>query len=95
MAFKGTYQFVEVDVDEDKGYVLVATLDERKAANPATSIGVVVDMSNQIDRILVVGDDAFQMGKMSKKQDWISLEYPTHPLRKLEGFGVYDITKKK
>jgi hypothetical protein len=89
VSFKGTYQFVEVDVHEDEEVVYIATLDERRAANPDTKVGVVVDFANQIDRVLVVGDDAYRMAKMP-----LSASETPHSFQKLEGFGRYFIEKK-
>ena len=86
MAFKGTYQFVEIEIGD--GEVTIATLDEKRAASPNTIVGVVVDFANQIDRLLVVGDDAYKMGMMP-----LALE-TTHQWCEREGFGKYSIDKK-
>jgi hypothetical protein len=94
MSFKGTYQYVEADVNEEEEVVFIATLDERRAANPDTIVGVIVDFANQIDRVLVVGDDAYQMGKMPMKYPRSDTFKGVHPLSALEGFGAYDIEKK-
>ena len=68
--FRGRYQFVEVEIEphlphHGAGRIIHArTLDEKTAANPDTVVGVIVDLDNEIDRILVMGDDAYTMGKM-------------------------------
>jgi hypothetical protein len=97
MSFRGSFQYVEVAVDPSERMVAIRALDERAAANPKTKIGVIVDMDNAIDRLIIIGDDAYDIGKMSDKPcvaidpwDLSGLEdWPNS-----EGFGVYDIDKK-
>lgn len=95
--FRGKYQYVEVDVEADvqphhgaARWVHIRTLDEKTAANPATIVGVIVDLDNGIDRILVVGDDAFEMGKMPLAAS----ETPPHQWHTSEGYGRYYTTLK-
>jgi hypothetical protein len=95
--FRGKYQFVEVDVETDvqphhgvARWVHTRALDERTAANPDTVVGVIVDLDNGIDRILVVGDDAYEMGKMPLAAS----ETPPHPWYGSEGYGRYYTTLK-
>jgi hypothetical protein len=95
--FRGKYQYVEVDVEPPAGLwqgagriIHIRTLDEKTAANPATIVGVIVDLDNGIDRILVVGDDAFEMGKMPLAAS----ETPPHQWYGSEGYGRYYATLK-
>ena len=89
--FRGRYQFVEVEVEPSLPHhgagrtIHIRALDERTAANPDTVVGVVVDLDNGIDRILVVGDDAYTMGKMPLAAS----ETPPHPWHTSEGYGRY------
>jgi hypothetical protein len=92
--FRGRFQYVEVEIEPPAGpwqgaarYVHIRTLDEKTAANPTTVIGVIVDLDNGIDRILVVGDDAYEMAKMP-------LGLCSHPWNKSEGYGRYYTTLK-
>lgn len=101
-AFKGHFQYVEIDLTADV-MVTIRTLTEKTAADPDTQIGVIVDMANGLDRMLIVGDDAYRMDKMPHKEihermaqapgvtDTTDL---THPWREDEGFGTYGIEKK-
>ena len=95
--FRGRYQFVEVDVGADiqphhgsARHIHIRTLDEKTAANPDTVVGVIVDLDNGIDRILVVGDDAYEMGKMPLAAS----ETPPHDWAGSEGYGRYYATIK-
>lgn len=95
--FRGKYQYVEAEVEPPAGpwqgagrTVHIRTLDEKTAANPATIVGVIVDLDNGIDRILVVGDDAFEMGKMPLAASVT----PPHQWHLSEGYGRYYATMK-
>jgi hypothetical protein len=93
--FRGKYQFVAVDIDpvsphHGAGRVIrIRTLDEKLAANPTTVVGVIVDLDNSIDRILVVGDDAYTMGKIPMEPDEGSQPNGFHKWYGKEGYGRY------
>lgn len=88
MSFRGSFQYVEVDI-RGPYRVIVRALDEKSAANPETKIGVIVDMDNAIDRLLIVGDDAYDLGKTH-----VYTEATKHPWHGDEGFCVYAIDIK-
>ena len=101
-AFKGHFQYVEIDLTGD--VVTIRTLTEKTAADPDTQIGVIVDMANGIDRMLIVGDDAYRMDKVSVNDVHRHTAHApgaeaqtgdlAHPWAKDEGFGTYGIEKK-
>lgn len=70
--------------------VHIRTLDARTAANPKTKIGAIVDLDNGIDRILIVNEDAYSMGKVPLSAS----ETPPHKWHKSEGYGRYYATEK-
>lgn len=101
--FKGHFQYVEVDLTADV-VVTIRTLTEKTAADPTTQIGVIVDMANGLDRMLIVGDDAYRMDKVSANDVHTRMAHAPgaetdrddldHPWAQDEGFGTYGIEKK-
>jgi hypothetical protein len=102
-SFKGHYQYVEVEITSDV-LVTTRTLTEKTAANPDTQIGVIVDMANGMDRMLIVGDDAYRMDKVSVNDVHRRMAHAPgaetnredldHPWAEDEGFGTYGVEKK-
>jgi hypothetical protein len=97
--FRGKYQFVAVDVEPVLPHhgagrtIHIRTLDEKIAANPDTVVGVIVDLDNNIDRILVIGDDAYEMGKLPIK-GWPKSGEQPHKWVRDEGYGRYYAAQK-
>jgi len=94
--FRGKYQFVAVDIDPVYPHhgagrtIRIRTLDEKLAADPTTVVGVIVDLDNSIDRILVVGDDAYTMGKIPiQNNDTRMPPKGFHKWYGKEGYGRY------
>jgi len=93
--FRGEYQFVGVDIDpplpwHGSGRVVhIMALDERTAANPDVIVGVLVQLTNGIDRILIVNEDAYEIGSVPFNQS-----NQSHPWCNKEGYNRYYGYKK-
>lgn len=57
--FQGDFKYVKAEMVGDK--VRVSSLTPKEAADPTVSAGVLVTLSNGIDRLIVIGDDVYKL----------------------------------
>ena len=65
--FRGKYEFVKVGWIEDN-VVRLDKLTPKEAADQSILSGALIRMSNEIDHLLVVGDDVYKLGPA--KGEW-------------------------
>jgi hypothetical protein len=59
--FRGTYKLMKVELlGDDK--IRISRLTPKEAADPATNVGAVIDLSSGCDQLIVIDDDVYKVG---------------------------------
>lgn len=89
MPFRGKYEFLKITWIEDDKVVLLQKLSPKEAADPSVLSGAMIKLANEIDQLLVVGDEVWKIGpargewrlvdKLPQKEadllmDWLRVE---------------------
>lgn len=64
MQFRGKYEFKKVEVVSDE-IVRLSPLSPKEAADPSILSGALIKLSNELDVLLVVGDDVYKVGTIT------------------------------